>query len=189
MFFPKQSWIAFFHALMVASAPFSTVIGLVLFGMLTAPPVKQKPPETLAELLPAAETKLTFGKYEEAIALYDKTIAQSPKTSIVLVSAYWGRGAARLNQFTIANSRVRSLRIKSQSDKSLTDEYQAAQAKAKALFDRGVADHLKAAEVADSIGLTECGQQIREILPRLERGMIRYNNPYSSYLNRKLTRC
>ncbi|ACK72254.1 hypothetical protein PCC7424_3875 [Gloeothece citriformis PCC 7424] len=36
--FPKQNIVAFIHALQLASMPFSATIGLVIFGMLTAPP-------------------------------------------------------------------------------------------------------------------------------------------------------
>lgn len=186
--FPKQSWVAFFHAVKVASMPFSTVIGLVLFGMLTAPPAHRKSPETLPEILSAAESKVFLGEYEEALGYYDKIIAQSPE-GLVLVSAYWGRGATHLRQFTRVNTRVRSLRLKMRSDSRVADEFEVMQRSAQALFERGVADHLKAAQMADDSGLTDCGQEIRNLLPKLQKGMVRYNNPYDVYLKRTLPRC
>lgn len=186
--FPKQRLIAFIHAFTIASAPFSSIIGLVLFGMLTAPP-KPKPPETVQELLPAAERKSFKGEFAEALVLYDKAKAQLPRTSVAMIDIHWGKGGTYFRQFTIANSRVRSLRIKSQSDSSLTDDYQEAKSKAKTLFHQGVSEFLKAAEVAETIGRKECGKNIRAVLPRLERGMSRYNNPYSFYLNNASTGC
>ena len=48
---------------------------------------------------------------------------------------------------------------------------------------------MKAAEIADSIGLRGCAQNIRAALPQLKRGMLRYNNPYSNYLSRRTTGC
>jgi tetratricopeptide (TPR) repeat protein len=186
--FPKQSWVAFFHAVKIASMPFSTVVGLVLFGMLTAPPAHQKPPETLSEMLSAAESNIFLGKYEEALGYYDKIIAQSPE-GLVLASAYWGRGATHLRQFTRVNTKVRSLRLKVRSDSSVADEYEAMQRSAQALFERGVADHWKAAQMADDAGLADCGQEIRNLLPKLQKGMVRYNNPYDYYLKRTLPRC
>jgi hypothetical protein len=182
--FPKQSLVALFHALQVASMPFATVIGLVLFGMLTAPPSQQKPPETISEMLSAAENS----KYEEALVPYNKIIAKS-SYSPVLISAYWGRGATYFRQFTRINTRVRSLRLKMRSDPSFTDEYQTTQKEAQALFNQGISDYLKVAVIADSSGLKACGNEIRAILPQLETGMVRYNNPYDIYLQRNLTHC
>ena len=93
LMFPKQRLIAFIHAFTIASAPFSSIIGLVLFGMLTAPPPsQQKPPETLAELLPAARMKSDQGKFEEALVLYDKAMAQSSSTSVAMIDIHWGKG-------------------------------------------------------------------------------------------------
>jgi tetratricopeptide (TPR) repeat protein len=186
--FPRQNLAALIHALTVAAMPFSTVIGLVLFGMLTAPPSQQKAPETVSEMFSAAESKALRGKYEEALDLYNQIITKSPK-SWALASAYWGRGATYFKQFTRVNTKVRSLRIKTRSDKSLSDEYQTTQQAAQTLFNRGMSDHLKAAEIADSLGLTQCSSEIRAMLPQLERGMVRYNNPYSLYLKRTLPRC
>jgi tetratricopeptide (TPR) repeat protein len=186
--FPKQSWVAFFHAVKIASMPFSTVIGLVLFGMLTAPPAHQKSPETLSEMLSVAESKVFLGEYEEALGYYDKIIAQSPE-GLVLASAYWGRGATYLRQFTRVNTRVRSLRLKMRSDSRVADEFEVMQRSAQALFDRGVADHWNAAQVADASGLVACGQEIRNLLPKLPKGMVRYNNSYDIYLKRTLPRC
>ena len=182
--FPKQSWVALFHALQVASMPFATVIGLVLFGMLTAPASQQKPPETVSEMLSVAENS----KYEEALLLYNKIIAKSPE-SFVLISAYWGRGATYLRQFTRINTTVRSLKLKMRSDLSFTDEYQTTQKAAQTLFNQGISDYLKVAAIADSSGLKTCGNEIRAILPQLETGMVHYNNPYDLYLQRNLTRC
>jgi hypothetical protein len=182
--FPKQSWVAVFHALQVASMPFATVIGLVLFGMLTAPPSQQKPPETVSEMLSAAENS----KYEEALLLYNKIIAKS-SYSPVLISAYWGRGATYFRQFTRINTRVRSLRLKMRNDPSFTAEYQANQKEAQTLFNQGISDYLKVATIADSSGLKTCGQEIRSALPKLEKGMVRYNNPHELYLQRNLTNC
>jgi hypothetical protein len=186
--FPKQRLIAFIHAFTIASAPFSSIIGLVLFGMLTASP-KPKPPETLQELLPAAERKSFKGEFAEALVLYDKAKAQLPRTSVVMIDIHWGKGATYFRQFTIANSRVRSLRIKSRSDSSLRDDYQKAKSKATMLFNQGVGEFLETAKIAETIGRRECGQNIRAILPRLEKGMVRYNNPYSFYLNNATTGC
>ena len=186
--FSKQSWVAVFHALQVASMPFSTVIGLVIFGMLTAPPSYQKPPETISELLSAAERKALSGKYEESQGLYNQIIAQSPGKSI-LASVYWGKGANYLNQFTRINSKVRSLRLKMRSDPHFSDDYQTTKQAAQTLFDQGMADHLKAAQLADESGFVACGQEIRKILPQLSIGMVRYNNPYFSYLKRNVPRC
>ena len=115
--FPKQSWVALLHALQISSMPFSTVIGLVLFGMLTAPPSQQKPPETVSEMFSAAESKTLRGKYEQALALYNQIIAKSPE-SLVLASAYWGRGATYFKQFTRVNTRVRTLKLIPRSDRS-----------------------------------------------------------------------
>ena len=186
--FPKQSWVALLHALQISSMPFATVIGLVLFGMLTAPPSQQKPPETVSEMFSAAESKTLRGKYEQALALYDQIIAKSPE-SLVLASAYWGRGATYFKQFTRVNTRVRTLKLKTRNDRSFADDYQTTQQAAQTLFERGVADHLKAAEIADSSGLTACSQEIRQVLPQLQKGMVRYNNPYDLYLKRTLPRC
>ena len=186
--FPKQSLVALFHALQVASMPFATVIGLVLFGMLTAPPSRQKPPETISEMLSEAENNALHGNNEEALALYNQIIAKSPE-SFVLISAYWGRGATHFQQFTRINTTVRSLRLKMRSDPSFTDEYQTTQKEAQALFNQGISDYLKVAVIADSSGLKACGSEIRAILPQLETGMVRYNNPYDIYLQRNLTHC
>jgi tetratricopeptide (TPR) repeat protein len=106
--FPRQNLAALIHALTVAAMPFSTVIGLVLFGMLTAPPSQQKSPETVSEIFSAAETKALQGKYKEALDLYNQIITKSPK-SWALASAYWERGATYFNQFTRVNTKVRSL--------------------------------------------------------------------------------
>jgi hypothetical protein len=182
--FPKQSWVALFHALQVASMPFATVIGLVLFGMLTAPPSQQKTPKTVSEMLSVAENS----KYEEALVLYNKIIAKS-SYSPVLISAYWGRGATYFRQFTRINTRVRSLKIKMRSDPSFTDEYQTTQKEAQTLFNLGISDYLKVATIADSSGLKTCGQEIRSAIPKLEKGMVRYNNPHELYLQRNLTHC
>ena len=186
--YTKQSWVSVFHALQMASMPFSTVIGLVIFGMLTAPPSYQKPPETISELFSAAEGRALAGKQEESRGFYNRIIAQSPGTW-ALASAYWGRGATYFNQFSKMNSRVRSLRLKMRSDPSFTNDYQTTQQAAQSLFNQGIADHRKAAQIAEASGLVACGQEIREILPRLSMGMVRYNNPYSLYLKRKLPRC
>ncbi len=86
----KQSWVSVFHALQIASMPFSTVIGLVIFGMLTAPPSYQKPPETISELFSAAEGRALAGKQEESRGFYNRIIAQSPGRW-ALASAYWVR--------------------------------------------------------------------------------------------------
>lgn len=186
--FSRQNWIAVVHALSIASMPFSTVIGLVLFGMLTAPPSHQKPPETLPEMLSLAESKTRQGKFDEAVTLYDRVIAKSPE-SLILANAYWGRGATHLSRYTRLNMKVRSLKLKMKSGANFSDDYIATQQSARKLFDRGIADHLKAAEIADSSGLTACGQEIRAMLPQLRKGMIRYNNPYDLYLKRALPRC
>jgi hypothetical protein len=106
-----------------------------------------------------------------------------------MIDIHWGKGATYFRQFAIANSRVRSLKIKSQSDKSKTWEYQRADTKAKTLFHQGKNEFLQAAEVAETIGRRECGQNIRAILPQLEKGMVRYNNPYSNYLSVATTGC
>ncbi|ACK72260.1 hypothetical protein PCC7424_3881 [Gloeothece citriformis PCC 7424] len=153
-----------------------------------APPSEQKIPETVSEMLPAAESKAIFGEYDEAISLYDKIITLSPEP-LILASAYWGRGATRMKHFTGINTRVRTLRLKIQSDKSFTDEYQTTQKEAQTLLNQGVEDHLKAAKVAQESGLKACSQEIREILPQLPGGMVRYNNPYDVYLKRTLPRC
>jgi hypothetical protein len=58
------------------------------------------------------------------------------------------------------------------SDSSVGDDYEATQRSAQALFERGVADHLKAAQVADDSGLVICSQEIRELLPKLQKGMV-----------------
>jgi tetratricopeptide (TPR) repeat protein len=186
--FPRQNLAALIHALTVAAMPFSTVIGLVLFGMLTAPPSQQKSPETVSEMFSAAETKALQGKYEEALDLYNQIITKSPKSG-ALASAYWGRGATYFNQFTRVNTKVRSLKLKTRSDQSFAHEYQATQQAAQTLFNRGMSDHLKAAEIADSAGLTDCSREIRELLPQLQKGMVRYNNSYSIYLKKTLPRC
>lgn len=186
--YTKQSWVAIFQALKMASMPFSTVIGLVIFGMLTAPPSYQKPPETISELLSAAERKALSGKYEESQDFYNQIIAQSPGKSI-LASAYWGRGANYLNQFTSINSKVRSLRVKMRSDHHFTDDYQTTKQAAQSLFNQGMADHLKAAQLADESGFATCSQKIREILSQLPMGMVRYNNPYFIYLKQNVPRC
>lgn len=186
--FTQQKLAAFVHALTVAAMPFSTVIGLVLFGMLTAPPSQQKSPETVSEMFSAAESKALRGKYEEALDLYNQIITQSPK-SWALASAYWGRGATYFNQFTKVNTKVRSLKLKTRSDRSFDNEYKTTQQAAKTLFNRGMSDHLKAAEIADSVGLTDCSREIRELLPQLQKGRVRYNNPYSLYLKKTLPRC
>jgi hypothetical protein len=186
--FSKPSWVASFHALQIASMPLATVIGLVLLGMLTAPPSQQKPPKTVSEMLSAAERQSLLGKYEEALVLYNQIIAKTSEP-LVLVSAYWGRGATYFKQFTRVNTQVRSLRLKMRSDRTWADDYQATQKKAQTLFNRGVADHLKAAELADASGFTACGSEIRAIRPQLQTGMIRYHNPYDLYLKRTLTRC
>ena len=157
--FPRQNLAALIHALTVAAMPFSTVIGPVLFGMLTAPPSQQKPPETVSEMFSAAERKALRGKYEEALELYNQIITQSPE-SWALASAYWGRGATYFKQFTRVNTKVRSLRIKTQNDKNFTDEYQTTQQAAQTLFNRGMSDHLKAAEIAESVGLKDCSREI-----------------------------
>jgi hypothetical protein len=176
------------QTLTILSAPFSTIIGLVVFGMLTAPP-KPKPPETVQELLPAAQRKSFKGEFAEALLLYDKAKAQLPRTSVAMIGIHWGKGATYFGQFRKANSRVRSLRIKSRSDSSLTDDYQQAKSKATTLFNQGVGEFLEAAEIAETIGRRECGQNIRAILPKLQKGMVRYNNPYSFYLNNATTGC
>ena len=43
----------------------------------------------------------------------------------------------------------------------------------------------------ESVGLrlTACSQEIRQLLPQLQKGMVRYNNPYDLYLKRTLPRC
>ena len=84
---------------------------------------------------------------------------------------------------------MRTLKLKTGSDKSFADDYQTTQQAAQTLFERGVADHLKAAEIADSLGLTACSQEIRQLLPQLQKGMVRYNNPYDLYLKRTIPRC
>jgi hypothetical protein len=81
------------------------------------------------------------------------------------------------------------LRLKRQSDNSFTDDYKTIEKEAQTLFNRGISDHLKAAEIADYSGFKACGTEIRAILPQVERGMIRYNNPYDIYLKRTLPRC
>ena len=75
------------------------------------------------------------------------------------------------------------------SDSSVADDYEATQRSAQALFERGVADHLKAAQVADDSGLAACGQEIRDLLPKLQKGMVQYNNSYDIYLKRTPPRC
>ncbi len=92
-------------------------------------------------------------------------------------------------QFTLINTRVRTLRLKTRSDKSFTHQYETTLKEAQNLFNQGVEDHLKAAKIAQESGLKACSQEIREILPQLQRGMVRYNNPYDLYLKRTLTRC
>ncbi len=186
--YTKQSWVAVFQSLQMASMPFSTVIWLVIFGMLTAPPSYQKTPETISELLSAAERKALSGKYKESLGFYNQIIAQSPRKSI-LASAYWGRGANYLNQFTSINSKVRSLRLKMRSNPRFTDDYQTTKQEAQTLFDQGMADHLKAAQLAEESGFIACGQEIRKILPQLPTAMVRYNNPYFVYLKRSVPRC
>ncbi len=145
--FPKQNIVALVHALQLASMPFSATIGLVIFGMLTAPPNQPKISKTVSEMLPAAESKVMHGKYDEALALYNKIIIKSPEP-LIKISAYWGRGATRLKQFTLINTRVRTLRLKTRSDKSFTHEYQTTLKNAQTLFNQGVSDHLKAAKIA-----------------------------------------
>ena len=80
-------------------------------------------------------------------------------------------------------------RLKMRSDPSFTNDYQTTQQAAQSLFNQGIADHRKAAQIAEASGLVACGQEIREILSRLPMGMVRYNNPYFLYLKRKLPRC
>ena len=96
------------------------------------------------------------------------------------------RGAIALGHLTGVN--IRSLRLKVRSDSRVADEYEAMLRSAQALFERGVADHLKAAQVADDSGLADCGQEIRDLLPKLQKGMVRHNNPYDVYLKRTLPR-
>ena len=72
-----------------------------------------------------------------------------------------------MRYLTKVNIRVRLLRLKVRSDSSVADDYEATQRSAQALFDRGVADHLKAAHVADDSGLVVCSQKIRELLSKL----------------------
>jgi hypothetical protein len=55
------------------------------------------------------------------------------------------------------------------------------QRSAQALFEWGVADHWKAAQVADDSGLAVCGQKIRKLLSKLQKGMDQFNNPYVVY--------
>jgi hypothetical protein len=81
------------------------------------------------------------------------------------------------------------VRLKVRSDSRLADDFEVMQRSAQALFERGVADHLKAAQVADDSGLAACSQEIRELLPKLQKGMVRYNNPYDIYLKRTPPRC
>ncbi|MEG3437870.1 hypothetical protein V0288_12150 [Pannus brasiliensis CCIBt3594] len=186
--FPRSNFLFFLNALMMSTRPFAMIIGLVLFGMLTAPPGHRKQPETVAEILTAAEGELSSSDYDGAIELYDRLIAKT-SDPFLLSSAYWGRGAARLGQFTTVNSKVRWYRLEARTDKGFVDDYETASREAKEVYDRGVADHLKAAEIAESAGMTDCGREIREILPRLPKGMIRYNNPYGFYTGRKPPRC
>jgi hypothetical protein len=70
------------------------------------------------------------------------------------------------------------------SDSNVADDFEEMQRSAQALFERGVGDYLKAAQVAGYSGLAACGQEILELLPKLQKGMVRYNNPYDVYLKR-----
>ncbi|MGK7873481.1 MAG: hypothetical protein AB4426_09250 [Xenococcaceae cyanobacterium] len=60
---------------------------------------------------------------------------------------------------------MRSLKLKTRSDRSFADKYQTTQQAAQTLFNQGMSDHLKAAEIADFAGLTDCSREIRELLP------------------------
>jgi hypothetical protein len=75
------------------------------------------------------------------------------------------------------------------SDPSFTDEYQTTQKEAQTLFNQGISDYLKVAEIADSSGLKTCGQEIRSALPKLEKGMVRYNNPHDNFLQQNPMQC
>ena len=186
--FPKQSSIALFHALSLSSMPVATVVGLVLFGMLTAPPPQQKPPETVSEVLSLAQNKARRGKFDEALALYDRAISNLPQSG-VLANSYWGRGAAHLQHFTRLNTKVRSLKLKAANDNSWKDDYGTARRAAESTFERGIADLQKAAEIAEASGLVACAGEIRESITQAETGMKRYNFPYELYVKRANLSC
>jgi tetratricopeptide (TPR) repeat protein len=178
--FPKQHWFAFANTIIFSSAPFATVVGLVIFGMLTAPPPK-KEPTTPQELVQEAETKTRQGKYEEAIALYNRAMEGMP-ASVELANAYWGRGAAYLQQYTRLRTRERTLKLKVRTDSTLADDYTKIAQIAAQTFVRGMADHEKAAQIAAASGFGSCATAIRETASRARDGMVRYNNAYVLYL-------
>jgi tetratricopeptide (TPR) repeat protein len=178
--FPKQHWFAFANTIIFSSAPFATIVGLVLFGMLTAPPPK-KEPTTPQELVREAETKTILGKYEDAIALYNRAMEKIP-ASVELANAYWGRGAAHLQQYTRLRTRERTLKLKARTDSSIAGDHAKIAQIAAQEFNQGMADHQKAAQIAESSGFGSCAAAIRETVSRAQDGMLRYNNAYLLYL-------
>lgn len=185
--FPKQHWFALANTIIFSSAPIATVVGLVIFGMLTAPPLK-KEPTTPQELVQEAESKTRQGKYEEGIALYNRAMKGMP-ASVELANAYWGRGAAYLQHYTRLRTRGRTLKIKARTDSTVADDHTKIAQIAAQVFNRGMADHEKAAQIATSSGFGSCATAIRETVSRAQDGMVRYNNAYVLYLSKGRVGC